>query len=84
MPRAFGAGCFREALQGQCVWEGTVYVFDLGGHPKATRACACSSPIEASTKRQFFVVLHTGAIRSSLDAVRAAIVVEHRSVKVDP
>jgi len=28
-------------------------VFDLAGHPTATRAYAWSSPIDASTKRQF-------------------------------
>jgi hypothetical protein len=37
-----------------------------------------SSPIERSDKRRFFAVLHMGAIKSPLDAVRAAIVAEHR------
>jgi hypothetical protein len=56
-----------------------VHVFDLeGGHPKATRAYAWSSPIEGSTKRRFFAVLHIGPIKSAVDAVRAAIVAEHR------
>jgi hypothetical protein len=36
-----------------------VHVFDLTGHLTATRADACSSPIEGSTKRRFFAVLHT-------------------------
>ena len=30
----------REVFQGQPVWEGVVHVFDLEGHPKATRAYA--------------------------------------------
>lgn len=68
----------REAFQGQPVWEGTVHVFDLEGHPSATRAYAWSSPIEGSDKRRFYAVLHLGGIRSPLDAVRAAIVAEHR------
>jgi hypothetical protein len=34
-----------------------VQVFDLAGHPTATRAYAWSSPIEGSTKRRFFAVL---------------------------
>ena len=68
-----------ETFQNQSVWEGTVHVFDLDGHPTATRAYTWSSPIEGSTKRQFFAVLHTGAIKSPLDAVRAAIVAEHRA-----
>ena len=34
-----------------------VHVFDLAGHPTATRAYAWSSPIEGSTKRRFVAVL---------------------------
>ena len=68
----------REAFDGKPVWEGVVHVFDLAGHAKATRAYAWSSPIEGSTKRRFFAVLHMGGIRSPLDAVRAAIVAERR------
>ena len=32
----------------QTVWEGTVHVFDLEGHPKATRPYAWSSPVDGS------------------------------------
>jgi len=67
-----------EVFNGQTVWEGTVHVFDLEGHPKATRAYAWSSPVEGSNKRRFYAVLHLGGIRSPLDAVRAAIVAERR------
>lgn len=67
-----------ETFEGKIVWEGVVHVFDLGGHPKATRAYAWSSPIEGSTKRRFFAVLHTERINSPIAAVRAAIVAEHR------
>jgi hypothetical protein len=66
----------RETFQGQVVWEGVVHVFDLKGHPKATRAYAWSSPIEGSDKRRFYAVLGIGAIKTPLDAVRAAIVAE--------
>ncbi len=69
----------RETFQGKVVWEGVVHVFDLIGHPTATRAYAWSSPIEGSTKRRFFAVLHTERINSPLEAVRAAIVAEQRS-----
>jgi hypothetical protein len=58
-----------ETFKGEPVWEGVVHVFDLEGHPKATRAYAWSSPIEGSTKRRFFAVLHMGGIRSPQDAV---------------
>jgi hypothetical protein len=71
----------REAFQGQPVWEGVVHVFGLEGHPKATRAYAWSSPVKGSKKRRFFAVLQLGAIKSPVDAVRAAIVAEHRTNK---
>lgn len=69
----------KEVFDGKPVWEGMVHVFDLEGHPKATRAYAWSSPIEGSDKRRFYAVLHLGGIKSPLDAVRAAIVTEHRA-----
>jgi hypothetical protein len=68
----------RETFQGQPVWEGVVHVFDLAGHPTATRAYAWSSPIERSTKRRFFTVLHQPPVDSPQAAVRAAIVAEHQ------
>jgi hypothetical protein len=68
----------RETFEEQPVWEGVVHVFELKGHPKATRAYAWSSPIEGSTKRRFFAALHIPPIGSPLDAVRAAIVAERR------
>jgi hypothetical protein len=67
-----------ETFQGRVVWDGLIHVFDLDGHPKATRAYAWSSPVEGSDKRRFYAVLHLGPIRSAQDAVRAAIVAEHR------
>ena len=68
----------RETFEDQPVWEGVVHVFALEGYPQATRAYAWSSPIEGSTKRRFFAVLHTARINSTLEAVRAAIVAEKR------
>jgi hypothetical protein len=68
----------KETHAGAVVWEGVVHVFDLKGHPTASRAYAWSSPIEGSDKRRFFAVLHQGAIKSPLDAVRAAIVAERK------
>jgi hypothetical protein len=65
-----------ETFEGKPVWEGVAHVFDLVGHPTSTRAYAWSSPIEGSTKRRFFAVLHSALINSPLEAVRAAIVVE--------
>lgn len=68
-----------ETFNGKPVWEGVVHVFDLTGHPKASRAYAWSSPIEGSTKRKFFAVLHVPPIDSPQKAVRASIVQEFRS-----
>lgn len=65
--------------EGQDVWNGMVHVFALHGHRTADRAYAWSSPIEGSTKRRFFAVLHAAPIQSASDAVRAAIVAEHRA-----
>jgi hypothetical protein len=69
----------KETHAGAVVWEGVVHVFDLKGHPAASRAYAWSSPIEGSDKRRFFAVLHQGPVKSPVDAVRAAIVAERRA-----
>jgi hypothetical protein len=71
----------KETHAGAVVWEGVVHVFDLKGHPTASRAYAWSSPIEGSDKRRFFAVLHQGPVKSPVDAVRAAIVQEQRQEK---
>jgi hypothetical protein len=71
----------KETFEGKTVWDGVVHVFDLTGHPKATRAYAWSSPIEGSDKRRFFAVLHLPPVTSPVEAVRAAIVAEHRNEK---
>ena len=69
-----------ETHNGATVWEGVVHVFDLTGHPKATRAYAWSSTVEGSDKRRFFAVLHQGPITGPVEAVRAAIVAEHKGM----
>jgi hypothetical protein len=71
----------RETHAGAVVWDGVVHVFDLDGHPAASRAYAWSSPIEGSDKRRFFAVLHQGPVKSPVDAVRAAIVAEQRQLR---
>jgi hypothetical protein len=67
----------RETFEGQTVWEGVVHVFDLTGHPTATRAYAW--PIEGSTKRRFFAVLHQPPVDSPQAAVQAAIIAERKA-----
>jgi hypothetical protein len=68
----------REMFGRELVWQGTVHVFDLQGHPRATRAYAWSSPMEGSDKRRLYAVLHRGGIVSAVDAVRTAIFAERR------
>jgi hypothetical protein len=71
----------KETFGDEPVWQGIVHVFKVNGHPKARRAYAWSSPIEGSDKRRFFAVLHVPPITSPVEAVRAAIVQEHRMRK---
>ena len=73
----------KETFEGKTVWEGVVHVFDLDGHPGAMRTYAWFTPVEGSAKRQFFAVLHLGFIRSPQDAVRAAIMAEHRAKRAN-
>jgi hypothetical protein len=68
-------------FEGKPVCEGVAHVFDLADHPMANRAYAWSSPVEGTTRRRFFAVLHLDGIRSPLDAVRAAIVAENKERK---
>ena len=68
----------REAFDGQTVWDGIVHVFEVTGHPEATKCYAWSSPVESSSKRCFYAVLELPPVQSALDAVRAAIVAEHK------
>ena len=68
----------KEIFEDDTVWEGVVQVFDLKGHPKATRCYAWSHGLEGSKKRRFFAVLHQGSVNSPPAAVRVAIISEFR------
>ena len=70
-----------ETFQSQTVWEGTVQVFDLIGHPIATRCYAWSHAVDDSENRRFVAVLHQRPVDSPAAAVRAAIVQEQREGK---
>jgi hypothetical protein len=67
------------ALIAVCLREGTVAVFDLADYPRATRACAWSSPIEGRASRRFRAALHMGSIKSPVEMARAAIVAEAKA-----
>ena len=67
-----------EDFKGETVWDGAVEVFELHGHPTATRCYAWSHAVDDSERRRFVAVLHQGPIDSPQAAVRAAIVQEAR------
>lgn len=67
-----------ETHEGQTVWDGDVYVFDLKNHPTAKQAYVWSSHIRGSTKRRFYAVLHAPPVQSAQDAVRASIVNDYK------
>lgn len=67
-----------QTFEGQTVWQGVVEVFDLVGHPTATRAYAWSHSIEGTERRRYVAVLHEGPVDSPEATVRAAVVQEHR------
>ncbi len=67
-----------ETFKGLPVWQGTVHEFLIEGHPQTNTCYAWSSPIEGSERRKFYAVLKTPPINSPQDAVRAAIVSDHK------
>jgi len=72
----------KETHKGQTVWEGAVEVFELIGHPKASRIYGWTHEKwegEASSGSRTITVLHVHPIQSARDAVRAVIVQEFRA-----
>jgi len=67
-----------EKFGEQTVWSGIVSVFSLKGHSQANRCYAWSSPIDGSTKRRYYAVLHISPVDSPEKAVRASIVHDHK------
>lgn len=57
-----------EHFDGEPVWQGEVLIFELSGHPTATRCYAWEVDGEVTA------VLHEGPVDSPAAAVRAAIV----------
>jgi hypothetical protein len=70
----------KETFKGQTVWEGSVEIFDLVGHPTASRAYAWAHDGK-HPKESSVAVLHVEPITSAAAAVRAAIVQEFRSLE---
>lgn len=66
----------REEFQGETVWEGDVEVFELSGHPKATRGYGWGYTTSESGGRRYFTVLELPPVDSPQTAVKAAIMSE--------
>jgi hypothetical protein len=75
----------KEVFQGKTVWDGIVEVFDLSGHPTASRVYAWAHDTDdPDHPRRHVTVLHMHPIKTARDAVRAAIVEEFRSLESEP
>jgi hypothetical protein len=71
-----------ETFRGETAWEGTVEVFDITGHPKATRCYAWSHLDGADDSDERFVaVLGVPPVDSPLKAVQVSIVADAKKQK---
>ena len=71
----------KETFQGKTVWEGVVEVFELHGHAKASKVYAWTHHTNGpDSPKRHVTVLHIGPVTSAVEAVRAAIVQEFRSL----
>ncbi|MDB6123564.1 MAG: hypothetical protein JWQ71_2557 [Pedosphaera sp.] len=72
----------REIFQGKTVWKGVVEVFDLRGHPKATRCYAWSHKAgKDDSDERFVAVLDIPPVVSPQSAVKVAIAAEVKGKK---
>jgi hypothetical protein len=79
-PTHFESVPVKETFRGQTVWEGIVEVFELRGHPTATKVYAWSHDTgDPRMPRKHVTVLHMPPVLSAAMAVRAAIREEFRS-----
>ena len=71
----------REVFQGETIWEGDVEVFDLTGHPKATRGYGWGYVVTDEGGRRYFTVLELPPVDSPQTAVKAAIMSEIKNAR---
>jgi hypothetical protein len=70
----------REMHKGQIVWDGVVEVFDITGHPRASRIYAWAHDTDDPKQpKRYVTVLHIPPVVSPQTAVKAAIVQELKS-----
>jgi hypothetical protein len=70
-----------EEFQGETVWQGDVEVFDIRGHPKATRGYGWGYTTTDEGGRRYFTVLELPPVTSPQTAVQAAIMSEIQNAK---
>ncbi|MGH9421837.1 MAG: hypothetical protein ACRD3J_17805 [Thermoanaerobaculia bacterium] len=71
-----------EVFRGKTVWEGDVEVFELHGHPTASRVYAWAHATDDPDRpRRHVTVLHSHPIESARQAVQAAVIQELRSLE---
>jgi hypothetical protein len=69
----------KETFQEKTVWEGVVGVFELIGHPKASKAYAWAHDMDDPKHPiRHITVLHMDSVTSPVLAVRAAVIQEFR------
>ena len=69
-----------EEFQGETVWQGEVEVFDIRGHPKATRCYGWGYSTDED-QRRYVAVLELPPVTSPQTAVKAAIVSEIKNAR---
>ncbi|HKP48196.1 MAG TPA: hypothetical protein VJT50_16465 [Pyrinomonadaceae bacterium] len=71
-----------ETFQGETVWNGTVEIFNIRGHPKAKRAYAWAHATGQNDQaRRYVAVLELPPVNSPQTAVRAAVVSEIKDAR---
>jgi hypothetical protein len=71
-----------EEFQGKTIWQGDVEVFDIRGHPNATRGYGWGHATgEHDQGRRYFTVLELPPVTSPQTAVQAAIMSEIKNAR---
>lgn len=74
-----GSEPVHETFEGKTVWQGSVEVFEIAGHPKAKRCFAWEHASGRSDcERRLVAVLEISPVNSAVNAVRVAIADEIR------
>jgi hypothetical protein len=70
-----------EEFQGETIFQGDVEVFDIRGHPRASRRYGWGYTTTESGGRRYFTVLELPPVDSPQTAVKAAIMSEIQNAR---